>query len=94
MMIKKLFLVTAGCLLAGSAWGSAPRTVAVFPFAVHSQENLDYLGQGIADMLLTSMEEGAGIATVDKHTLRKALPPEGGALNERLVRELARSVMA
>jgi outer membrane protein insertion porin family len=93
-MIKKLFLVTAGCLLAGSAWGSAPRTVAVFPFAVHSQENLDYLGQGIADMLLTRMEEGAGIATVDKHTLRKALPPEGGALNERLVRELARSVGA
>jgi outer membrane protein insertion porin family len=94
MMIKKLFLVTACCLLPGSAWGSAPRTVAVFPFAVHSQEKLDYLGQGIADMLLTRMEEGADIVTVDKHTLRKALPPEGGALDERLVRELARSVGA
>ncbi len=94
MMVKKLLLAMVCCLISGSVWASAPRTVAVFPFAVHSREKLDYLGQGIADMLLTRMEEGTDIATVDKHTLRKALPPEGGALDERLVREIARSVGA
>ncbi len=94
MMVKQLLLVMVCCLISGSVWASAPRTVAVFPFAVHSREKLDYLGQGIADMLLTRMEEGTDIATVDKHTLRKALPPEGGALDESRVREIARSVGA
>ncbi len=93
-MLKKLILLLACCSLSGSAWGGAPRTVAVFPFAVHSQEKLEYLGQGIADMLLTRMEEMADIATIDKHTLRKVLPAEGVALDERLARELARSVGA
>ena len=93
-MLKKLILLLACCSLSGSAWGGAPRTVAVFPFAVHSQEKLEYLGQGIADMLLTRMEEMADIATIDKHTLRKMLPAEGVALDERLARELARSVGA
>ncbi len=94
MMVKKLFLLVACCSLSSSAWGNAPRLVAVFPFAVHSQENLDYLGQGIADMLLTRMDEGPDIATVNKHTLKKVLPPERGALDERLVRELAGAVGA
>lgn len=94
MMTKKLLLVVACCLLSGSAWGNAPRTVAVFPFAVHSREKLDYLGQGIADMLLTRMEEGADIVTVDKHTLKMALTPDRGPMDERLVRELSRAVGA
>ena len=93
-MPKKLLLTLVYCFLSSNAWGEPPRTVAVFPFAVHSQEKLDYLGEGIADMLLSRMEEDKEIATVDKHTLRNLLPEDKGLLDESLAREVAGRVGA
>ena len=58
---------------ATNAWGKTPFKVAVFPFAVNSAEQLDYLEEGIADMLVTRMEQDQDITTIDKLTMKGVL---------------------
>ncbi len=56
-MLKK-FLVIAFCIFfANNTWGKTPLKVAVFPFTVNSREQLDYLQEGISDMLASRMEQ-------------------------------------
>src|SRR5439155_21580865 len=42
-----------------------PRTIAVFPFAVHGGENLAYLREGMVDLLSAKLEGAAGLQAID-----------------------------
>ena len=65
-MFKSIIISLACVLFSTTAWGDAPLKVAVFPFKVYSKEKLDYLKEGISDMLLTRMEQDKDIVTIDK----------------------------
>ncbi|MBW1838796.1 MAG: outer membrane protein assembly factor BamA [Deltaproteobacteria bacterium] len=93
-MCKKFFIILACCFFSTTAWGKAPLKVAVFPFKVHSKEKLDYLEEGISNMLLTRMERDQEITTIAKPSLKEVLSQEKGELDERLARELGVQVGA
>jgi TolB-like protein len=93
-MLKK-FLVIAFCIFfANNTWGKTPLKVAVFPFTVNSREQLDYLQEGISDMLASRMEQDKEIITIDKHAIKAVLPAGEAKLDERLARVLGRQVGA
>ena len=48
-------------------------TIAVLPFSVHSNENLDYIRQGIQDMLSSRLSYHERLALVDKEAVAKLL---------------------
>ena len=56
-MFKRSLVIVLCIFFANNAWGNTPLKVAVFPFMVNSDEQLDYLEEGIADMLSTRMEQ-------------------------------------
>ncbi len=87
-MFKRIIITVLCCLFSTSAWGKVPLKVAVFPFKVHSKEKLDYLEEGISDMLLTRMEQDKEITTIDKPVIKGVLSQREGELDEHLAREL------
>ncbi|MBE9541892.1 MAG: hypothetical protein IMF01_06200, partial [Proteobacteria bacterium] len=68
--------------------------VAVFPFKVYSKENLDYLQEGISNMLLTRMDQDKEIITINNPAIKEALSQSKGELDEHLARELGIKVGA
>ena len=50
----------------GQLWAKDKATVAVFPFTVHSAENIGYVQQGILDMLTTRISNNEKINVVSK----------------------------
>jgi len=85
---KRIIITVLCCLFSTSAWGKVPLKVAVFPFKVHSKEKLDYLEEGISNMLLTRMEQDKEITTIDKPVIKGVLSQREGELDEHLAREL------
>ncbi len=51
--LQIIFCLTILLLVTGSLWAKDKYTVTVLPFSTHSAENIDYLKQGIGDMLST-----------------------------------------
>ena len=51
--LQLIFCLTILLLATGSLWAKDKYTVTVLPFSTHSAENIDYLKQGIGDMLST-----------------------------------------
>ena len=94
IMPKRIVIIVICCVFSTNVWGKAPLKVAVFPFKVHSREKLDYLKEGISDMLLTRMEQDKEITTIDKPSLKEVLSQGRGELDERLARELGVQVGA
>jgi len=93
-MPKRTFVFVICCFFSTNVWGKVPLKVAIFPFKVHSREKLDYLKEGISDMLLTRMEQDREIITIEKPSLKEVLSQRGGELDERLARELGMQVGA
>jgi outer membrane protein insertion porin family len=93
-MLKRLLVIAFCIFFANNTWGKTPLKVAVFPFTVHSKEQLDYLQEGISDMLATRMEQDEEIITIDKHVIKEVLPKVTGKLDERLARSLGVEVGA
>lgn len=51
--LQLIFCLTILLLATGSLWAKDKYTVTVLPFSLHSVENIDYVKQGIGDMLST-----------------------------------------
>lgn len=51
--LQLIFCLTILLLITGSLWAKDKYTVTVLPFSTHSAENINYLKQGIGDMLST-----------------------------------------
>jgi TolB-like protein len=62
----------------GSLAAKGEKTVAVLPFAVHSAENIDYVKQGIWDMLSSRIAVTDKIEIVSKDTVLQALKGKEG----------------
>jgi TolB-like protein/outer membrane protein assembly factor BamB len=63
--------------LSGSMAGEK-KSVAVLPFTVHSAENIDYVRQGIWDMLASRISVSDKIDVASKDTVLEALKKQGG----------------
>jgi TolB-like protein len=68
-----LMLLASSGLMAGEK-----KTVAVLPFTVHSAENIDYVRQGIWDMLASRISVSDKIDVASKDTVLEALKKQGG----------------
>jgi len=50
--------------------------VAILPFVIHSQENLDYLREGINDILSSRIAIEGGVVTIERSIVERALDEE------------------
>jgi TolB-like protein len=55
-------------------WAKDKSTVAVLPFSVHSADNIDYVRQGIGEMLASRISGNEKIDVVAREAVREALP--------------------
>jgi TolB-like protein len=69
-----IFLMTAST---GSLWAKDKSVVAVFPFSVHSAESIDYVQQGIWDMLTSRISTSDKIEAISKDTILVNLQETG-----------------
>jgi serine/threonine-protein kinase len=88
-------LVAAAVAIAGlvAAWAlwrvrapvrgaPSPALVAVLPFAVRGSADLNYLGEGLVNLLSTSLDGAGNLRAVDPHAVLSVVRrPEGGALD-------------
>jgi TolB-like protein len=64
--------------VSGSLEAKGEKTVAVLPFAVHSAENIDYVRQGIWDMLASRITVNEKIEVISKDTVLQAMKEREG----------------
>jgi len=69
--------------------------VAVLPFLIHSQENLDYLREGIYDIILSRITVEGGITVIERSLVERALYEERPVrLDEAAAVQIGRKVGA
>jgi TolB-like protein len=74
-----IFLCLSVLMLTPSGLTAKDRTtVAVLPFAVHSAENIDYVRQGIWDMLASRISVSDKIEVTSKETVLETMKKQGG----------------
>lgn len=71
-----LFLITI-LLVAGTIWAKEKYTVTVLPFSLHSAENIEYVRQGIGDMLISRISVSDKIEVTRKDVVQDALKKTG-----------------
>jgi len=76
-ILQLLFLIFLTAL-AGPLLAKEKSTVAVVPFAVHSADNIDYVRQGIADMLASRIAVEGKISVLSKDLVHEALKDKPG----------------
>ena len=59
-------------------WAKDRNTVAVLPFSIHSAENIDYVRQGIGDMLASRISVNEKIDVIGKESVLAALQETAG----------------
>jgi TolB-like protein len=64
--LQYMFCLTILLLATGSLWAKDKYNVTVLPFSLHSAENIDYVKQGIGDMLSTRISVPNKIEVTDK----------------------------
>ena len=69
-----LFLIVS----AQPLWAKDRNTVAVLPFSIHSAENIDYVRQGIGDMLSSRISVNGKIDVIGKDSISAALVETAG----------------
>lgn len=69
--------------------------VAILPFMIHSEENLDYLREGIYDILTSRMTAGEGVVVIDRSIVERALYDEKPTrLDETVARKIGMRIGA
>ena len=80
--MKKLYkwVVCLFCLIAvvPPSWALGEKKVAVLPFTVHSADNIDYVRQGIGDMLSSRISVNEKIEVVNRDIVLSAITQMGG----------------
>ena len=71
-----LFLITI-LLVAGTIWAKEKYTVTVLPFSLHSAENIEYVRQGIGDMLISRISVSDKIEVTRKDVVQDVLKKTG-----------------
>ena len=60
------------------SWAKETKRVVILPFSLHSAENIDYLRQGIGDMLASRLSVNEKIDVVNRDTVLAAVKDSGG----------------
>lgn len=82
-------------LTTGLVWAKDKKTVAVFPFSIHSADNIDYVRQGIRDMLSSRISASDKIEVLDRDAVLEALKKsEGKELTLPAVYDLGKKMNA
>jgi DNA-binding SARP family transcriptional activator/tetratricopeptide (TPR) repeat protein len=93
MIALTLLLAFAFSKIPESSADPVPERVAILPFQVRGGPDVGYLGEGMVDLLSTSLEGAAGLRTVDPRAVLNALSAERGAPNDGpLEPSLARAI--
>ena len=71
--IRLLLYILLLTLCSTPLWAKEKTTVAVLPFSVHSAENIDYVQQGILDMLSSRISADERITVIGKEKVLEAL---------------------
>jgi TolB-like protein len=71
--LQLIFCLTIILLATGSPWAKDKYMVTVLPFSLHSAENIDYLKQGIGDMLSTRISVPNKIEVTGKDIVSEEL---------------------
>ena len=92
--ICRLLIVLSILLIAaGPAWAKDKKTVAVLPFTVHSAENIDYVRQGIRDMLSSRISASDKIDVLDREAVLEVMKrSEGKELTLPAVQSLGKKM--
>ncbi len=74
------WIVCLFCLIAAvqPLWAKEKTVVAVLPFAIHSAENIDYVRQGVGDMLSSRISVNERIEVISREATLAALKGTGG----------------
>ncbi len=84
----------AGQSLGGSGGGATVYKVAVLPVSTNSPENLNYLRDGLLDMLSSRVELSGRVAVLEKGAVKKALSRQSGEMNGETARGFGRELGA
>jgi TolB-like protein len=71
-----------------------PKRVAILPFAMHAQQEMDYLRDGIVDMLATRLYWKDKVTVIEKDAVRKAMADHPGAVDRGYAEALGKQLGA
>jgi TolB-like protein len=72
-LIKCLFFLMCAFLATTNLWAKDRNRIAVFPFSVHSAENIDYIQRGVADMLSSRISVSEKIEVISPDAVSAVL---------------------
>ena len=75
--ISAILCLTIIIVTAASVWAKEKYTVAVLPFSLHSADNIEYVRQGIGDMLSSRIAVADKIVVTRKEAAQEALKKSG-----------------
>ena len=75
--ISVILFLAAILLVVGTIWAKEKYTVTVLPFSLHSAENIEYVRQGIGDMLISRISVPDKIEVTRKDVVQDALKKTG-----------------
>jgi len=84
-ILQLLFLISLA-FLASPLGAKEKSTVAVLPFAVHSEDNIDYVKQGISDMLSSRITVEGKISVISRDLVQEAI--KGKAAKEFTIEDI------
>ena len=87
---KSIFLLAIiSVLFAGAASAAEPvKKVAILPFQMNAPEDLNYLREGIMDMLASRLAWEGKLEVIEKQAVKDALTGHQGPINEATAREV------
>jgi len=89
--IRKIFFLLLTIPILFAAAGSAAeavKKVAILPFQMNAPEDLNYLREGIMDMLASRLAWEGKVEVIEKQVVKDALAGHQGPLNESAAREV------
>jgi len=76
--ISVILCLAALLLVVASVWAKEKYTVTVLPFSLHSADNIEYVRQGIGDMLTSRISGSEKIEVTSKDVVQNVLKKTGG----------------
>jgi TolB-like protein len=73
---------------------AAAKTVAIVPFRVNAEKDMNYLRDGVYDMLASRLYKEGEVEVLNRQVVERALPAGSGPLAETAARELGRKLGA
>ncbi|EFK09032.1 FG-GAP repeat protein [delta proteobacterium NaphS2] len=87
-----LFVLFLSC--PSPVFAAEPKTLAIIPFTMNSERNLDFLKEGIMDMLSSRLAWKDKLKIIEKGVVKKELAAVSGPMNEAKALEIGKKLEA